>query len=52
VEIHLVHWNTGYGNPTEAKAKRDGLGVVGLLFEADESGSGARAVRKHPEAHS
>ena len=33
MELHLVHWNTRYGNSTDAQKKRDGLGVLGLLFD-------------------
>jgi hypothetical protein len=51
MEMHLVHWNTGYGNIQEASSKRDGLGVLGLLFDTEQSseaeGSGVRVVSKH-----
>ena len=33
MELHLVHWNTRYGNPPDALKKGDGLGVLGLLFD-------------------
>ena len=33
--MHLVHWNTAYGNFDTAKSKRDGLAVLAILFEAN-----------------
>ena len=36
MELHLVHWNTRYGTPTDAQKNRDGLGVLGLLFDINE----------------
>ena len=33
MELHLVHWKTCYGNLSNAQKYRDGLGVLGLLFD-------------------
>ena len=35
--MHLVHWNTAYGNITKAKTHSDGLAVLGIMFEVDYS---------------
>jgi hypothetical protein len=43
--MHLVHWNTGYGNSTVAMTKRDGLAVIGLLFQVDQRGAKKQGVR-------
>ena len=36
MELHLVHWNTRYGDVTNALRKRDGLGVLGILFDVNK----------------
>ncbi|KAM9775024.1 carbonic anhydrase 1-like [Syngnathus typhle] len=39
-ELHLVHWNTKYGNFGEAASKPDGLAVVGVFLQiGDENAS-------------
>ncbi|KAF4528484.1 hypothetical protein B566_EDAN013031, partial [Ephemera danica] len=32
LELHVVHYKTEYGTPTNALTKPDGLAVVGYLF--------------------
>ena len=32
-ELHLVHWNTKYGNVGEALTKPDGLAVIGIFLD-------------------
>ena len=36
MEMHWVHWNTAYGNVSEAIKYRDGLAVIGILFNATD----------------
>ncbi|XP_049604677.1 carbonic anhydrase 1-like isoform X2 [Syngnathus scovelli] len=39
-ELHLVHWNTKYGNFDEAASKPDGLAVLGVFLQiGDENAS-------------
>jgi len=33
METHLVHWNKKYGDATSAMKHRDGLAVIGYLYE-------------------
>ena len=35
--MHLVHYKLSYGTITAAKTHPDGLGVLGILFDADHS---------------
>ena len=37
LEMHLVHYKLSYGTITAAKEESDGLGVLGILFDADHS---------------
>ena len=36
LEMHWVHWNTAYGSYENATTARDGLAVIGFLFNASE----------------
>ena len=36
-ELHLVHWNTGYGTQTQALPEGDGLAVLGIWLDAQEA---------------
>ena len=36
-ELHLVHWNTGYGAQPQAMDKGDGLAVLGIWLDAQEA---------------
>ena len=36
-ELHLVHWNTGYGEQSQAMDKGDGLAVLGIWLDAQEA---------------
>jgi len=35
--MHLVHYNTAYGNLSNAVSRADGLAVVGIMFQADHN---------------
>ena len=35
-ELHLVHYNTGYGSFEEAADKPDGLAVLGIFLQGDQ----------------
>jgi len=35
-ELHLVHWNTGYGEQPVAMEKSDGLAVLGVFLDAQD----------------
>eukprot|EP00092_Neocalanus_flemingeri_P035567 GFUD01038713.1.p1 GENE.GFUD01038713.1~~GFUD01038713.1.p1 ORF type:complete len:389 (+),score=95.47 GFUD01038713.1:263-1429(+) len=37
MELHLVHWNTKYGNLEEAVNNKDGLAVVAFLYQISTS---------------
>ena len=36
-ELHIVHWNTKYGDPSQAVDKPDGLAVLGMFLREGES---------------
>ena len=36
-ELHIVHWNTKYGDPSQAVDKPDGLAVLGMFLKEGES---------------
>ncbi len=44
LELHLVHYNTKYPTISAAKTNPDGLGVLGILFDADHSNSDYKAL--------
>jgi len=35
-ELHIVHWNTKYGNVGDAVTRRDGLAVLGFFYEVSQ----------------
>jgi carbonic anhydrase len=45
MELHVVHYNTAYGNLRDAVNKTDGLAVLGFMYElADEHNSNYSAI--------
>ena len=44
MEMHLVHWNTKYGNSSTATSQRDGLGVVGIFFDLVTAKPGCQVI--------
>lgn len=36
-ELHIVHWNTKYGDPSQAVDKPDGLAVLGMFLKEGKS---------------
>ena len=47
MELHLVHWKTCYGNLSNAQKYRDGLGVLGLLFDVSRKARDFRKFNRH-----
>ena len=50
MEFHLVHWNTRYGSLTDALMKRDGLGVLGFLFDVSDEANDFKDL-DHDDKH-
>ncbi|XP_077364754.1 carbonic anhydrase 1-like [Festucalex cinctus] len=43
-ELHLVHWNTKYGDFSEAAGKADGLAVVGVFLQIGKENGNLQKV--------
>ncbi|XP_072013480.1 carbonic anhydrase-related protein-like isoform X2 [Amphiura filiformis] len=50
MELHLVHWNSKYGNLQEAMGKPDGIAIIALFIQVGREHSGLRSFTDYLEA--